>query len=113
MHQSLQGATFHVEHVVPKVHGGNDDRGNLAWCCPSCNLNKAGHVDGTDPLTAEIAPLFHPRESLWDDHFAWSDERLVGRTPVGRATVDLLKLNTPRRQLIRKAERSFGLFPPR
>ena len=25
MHQALQGATFHIEHVVPRSRGGPDD----------------------------------------------------------------------------------------
>jgi len=30
MHQSLQGATFHVEHVVPQARGGHSQLDNLA-----------------------------------------------------------------------------------
>jgi hypothetical protein len=37
MHQSLQGATFHVEHIVPKSDEGLDELDNLAWACPSWN----------------------------------------------------------------------------
>ena len=35
MHQALQGATFHVEHIMPSSRGGVSDLDNLAWCCPS------------------------------------------------------------------------------
>ena len=31
MHQSLQGATFHVEHILPTVQGGESVLSNLAW----------------------------------------------------------------------------------
>lgn len=41
MHQSLQGATFHLEHAVPRSAGGTDELDNLALACPSCNLHKA------------------------------------------------------------------------
>ena len=41
MHQSLQGATFHVEHIVPTVLGGSSTLSNLAWACPGCNLQKS------------------------------------------------------------------------
>ena len=41
MHQGLQGATFHVEHIVPRSKGGPDELANLALACPSCNLRKA------------------------------------------------------------------------
>jgi plasmid maintenance system antidote protein VapI len=30
MHESLQGATFHVEHVIPKSKGGESSLENLA-----------------------------------------------------------------------------------
>ncbi len=33
MHQDLQGAVFHVEHIVPKSGGGSDELDNLAWAC--------------------------------------------------------------------------------
>lgn len=34
MHQSLQGATFHIEHIQPASRGGSDSKGNLALACP-------------------------------------------------------------------------------
>jgi hypothetical protein len=39
MHQALQGATFHVEHILPGSRGGPTVLDNLAWACPSCNLH--------------------------------------------------------------------------
>lgn len=51
MHQSLQGATFHLEHVVPHSRGGDAQLDNLAWACPSCNLHKSNRVESVDPET--------------------------------------------------------------
>lgn len=34
MHQSLQGATFHIEHIVPHTKGGAETLANLALACP-------------------------------------------------------------------------------
>ncbi len=66
-----------------------------------------------DPETSEEVPLFNPRADRWADHFAWDEDwRIVGFTPVGRATVTALNLNHPRRVLIREAEEWFNLFPP-
>jgi hypothetical protein len=112
MHHSLQGATFHVEHVVPRCKGGDSQLENLAWCCPSCNLHKSDRVEFADPAGGSVAPLFHPRRMRWHEHFEWEGFRLVGRTPVGRATVAALDLNHSRRLLIREAEERFHLFPP-
>ncbi len=112
MHQSLQGATFHIEHVIPSSAGGSDDPDNLCLACVSCNPHKSDRVSAPGPETGQIVPLFHPRSDRWGDHFSWDGHRVVGRTPVGRATVAALDLNAPRRLLIREAEALFNLFPP-
>jgi hypothetical protein len=113
MHQSLQGATFHVEHVVPRCGGGSDEADNLALSCPSCNLGKSNRVVALDPQTGESAPLFNPRTDDWSAHFEWTEEReVVGRTPTGRATIAAFNLNHERRVRIREAEEWFDLFPP-
>ncbi len=113
MHQSLQGATFHVEHIVPTSAGGSDSVDNLALSCPSRNLGKSNRVRVTDPQTGAEVPLYNPRADRWSDHFAWDEDwRVVGLTPTGRATIAALNLNHPRRVLIREAEEAFNLFPP-
>jgi hypothetical protein len=113
MHAALQSATFHVEHVIPLSRGGKTDADNLAMACPSCNLHKADRVDAVDPPTGMIVLLYHPRRDRWIEHFQISGYEVQGQNPVGRATVNALQLNRPRRLLIRRAEEVFGLFPPR
>ena len=113
MHESLQGATFHLEHVIPRRAGGPTDLENLAWACPACNLAKSDRVEGEDLQTRSLAPLFNPRRDSWNDHFGWSGYEMSALTPIGRVTIAMLDLNRPRRILIRKAEELFGLFPPR
>ena len=112
MHQSLQGATFHVEHVMPRSTGGSDDPANLCLACPSCNLHKSNRITVPDPDTGTAVTLYNPRTQTWADHFAWEGVRVVGRTSVGRATVAALDLNGPRRLLIREAESLLYLCPP-
>jgi hypothetical protein len=112
MHQSLQGATFHVEHIIPRAAGGSGELDKLAWACPSCNLKKSDRLTAVDPETGEEVALFHPRKDRREDHFEWSDHRLVGRTAIGRALVAAFDLNHSRRLLIREAEEAFDLFPP-
>ena len=111
-HQSLQGALFHLEHVVPISRGGATDLENLAWACPGCNLRKSNRVEGIDAESGIPAPLFHPRTNVWHEHFHWDEYQLVGLTAVGRATIATLDLNHARRVRIRQAEQVFGLFPP-
>lgn len=111
MHQSLQGGTFHVEHVTPSARGGATTLSNLAWACPGCNLKKSDHVEATDPQTGDVHPLFNPRTDRWGDHFEWSEYEISPRTAIARATIALLDLNHSRRVRIRHAEALFGLFP--
>ena len=112
MHQALQGATFHVEHIIPSSRGGNSEPDNLAWACPGCNLRKSDLTEVPDPDSAGVVPLFNPRQQRWSEHFHWAGYQLVGLTPPGRATVLALDVNHSRRLLIRQAEELFGLFPP-
>lgn len=111
MHQSLQGATFHVEHIRPRSLGGPSELDNLAWACPSCNLHKSNRVEVRVDDADELVPLFNPRAEDWRDHFRWDGYYITGLTPTGRATVEALLLNHDRRVMIRRAEELFDLFP--
>jgi HNH endonuclease len=112
MHQALQGATFHVEHITPQTRGGGDHLDNLCLACPRCNLMKSDRTTAVDPLDGSPVPLFNPRTERWRHHCEWDGYRVVALTPVGRGLVETLGLNEPRRLRIREAESLFGLFPP-
>ena len=85
---------FHVEHIIARQHGGNDESANLALACPECNYQKGTNLTGIDPDTGKVTPLFHPRRDLWTEHFARDAARIVGKSPVGRTTVWLLEMNS-------------------
>ncbi|MFM6194336.1 MAG: hypothetical protein ACKPEN_06960 [Planktothrix sp.] len=53
---------------------------------------------GRDVETSAILPLFNPRQQHWSDHFIWNAEgtKIVGTTPIGRATCERLDLNDER-----------------
>lgn len=87
-------ATHHVEHVIPRKHGGTDELENLALACIDCNLYKGSNVAGFDPETGALTELFHPRRHTWTDHFEWRGAVIIGRTAIGRTTVDVLNLNS-------------------
>ena len=112
MHQSLQGATFHVEHILPRSQGGNSTEENLCWACPACNLHKSDRTAALDPQGGINASLFNPRQNVWAEHFSWDGFEIVGLTDIGRSTVAALNMNHERRLHIRSAEVLFGLFPP-
>ena len=64
-------AVLHVEHILPRAHGGTDDLANLALACIDCNLHKGPNLTGIDPQTNRVTELFHPRRHRWEDHFTW------------------------------------------
>lgn len=92
-----------IEHVIPRKHGGDDTLGNLALACVDCNLRKSSDLAGLDPESRALTPLFHPRTDRWDEHFAWSNLRIVGLTAIGRTTVQVLDLNSSPRLRVRMA----------
>jgi HNH endonuclease len=86
---------FEIEHIVPVSLGGATIADNLALACPSCNSYKSNKIEAIDPISNQVAPLFHPRQMQWSRHFTWSNDttRMIGESPTGRATVTLLQTN--------------------
>jgi 5-methylcytosine-specific restriction endonuclease McrA len=87
-------AVLHIEHIIPKAHGGTNDPENLALACIDCNLHKGPNLTGVDPQTKQITQLFHPRRDKWDDHFKWRGKYVMGRTAIGRTTIRVLHMNS-------------------
>ena len=96
-------AVHHIEHIVPRFHGGTDELDNLALACIDCNLHKGPNLTGIDPDTDQVTELFHPRHSRWDDHFAWRGIYIIGKTAVGRTTVIVLHMNSDEQLALRSA----------
>jgi hypothetical protein len=96
-------AVLHIEHIIPKIHGGDDDLANLALACIDCNLHKGPNLTGIDPKTGEVTELFHPRHHAWEDHFAWDGIYLVSNTPIGRTTIRVLNMNSEEQLALRSS----------
>ncbi len=58
--QEGQEATFHIDHVIPVVAGGQTSLDNLALACVSCSLRKAARQTARDPQTGKETILFNP-----------------------------------------------------
>lgn len=101
-------ARFHVEHVVARQHAGRTEPDNLALACSFCNFHKGPNIAGLDPESGQLASLFHPRRDVWTEHFAWQGTLVVGRTAIGRATVQLLAMNDWQRVEVRDNLHSLG-----
>ena len=87
--------SFSIEHIYPQALGGTHDEDNLALSCQGCNGFKGAKTTAFDAVSESEVNLFHPRRDDWQQHFAWSDDRLTlrGLTPCGRATIETLRLN--------------------
>lgn len=111
---SITGARLVVDHIIPEAVGGKTERESLCLACHSCNEFKGAQVKATDPLTGKIASLFHPRKDAWREHFQWSEDsgKMIGLTPIGRATVSALNLNHPEIVEARHRWARVGWHPP-
>lgn len=87
-------AVLHVEHIVPRFHGGSDKLDNLALACIDCNVHKGPNLTGIDPETNRVTELFRPRRHRWDEHFTRRGVYIVGTSAIGRTTVRVLHMNS-------------------
>ena len=98
----IVGIPMGIEHIIPLVSGGSSTPDNLCLACYRCNRSTGSDLTTFDPLSNALVPLFNPRQHTWSTHFILEDASIVGLTPIGRATVVLLKLNAPTRLLHRR-----------
>jgi len=91
--QSLDVLPFQIDHIIAEQHQGPTVAENLALSCLNDNLHKGPNIAGLDPHTGLLTRLFHPRQDIWEEHFAWVGPVLTGRTAIGRTTIDVLVMN--------------------
>ena len=102
LRQDQEPLPFHVEHIIPRQHGGKDTPENLALACHHCNLHKGPNLSGLDPKTKKLTRLFHPRLDDWSDHFANRSGEITGLSAIGRTTASLLRMNEEGRLQLRE-----------
>jgi hypothetical protein len=54
--------------------------------------------------------IFHPRRHKWSHHFRYHGGELIGRTAIGRTTVEVLQINRPNLVASRELLMEDGLF---
>jgi hypothetical protein len=111
MPQSCYSTRFVLDHIIARQHGGTAETGNLALCCLFCNRFKGPNIASIDPVTRRMSRLFHPRRDVWSEHFEWEGAILIGKTVVGRATIQVLAINDPNYVDVRNSLIREGLFP--
>ena len=87
-------AALQIEHITARKHLGTDELDNLALACIDCNLSKSSNLAGLDPETGMLTELFNPRRQNWVDHFDRVGALIIGRTAIGRTTVQVLNINS-------------------
>ena len=99
----LSPLEFPVDRIQPGSRGGPDTADNLALACPACNVFKGNATVARDPQSESIVRLYHPRLDVWGDHFQVNLDSLeiAGRTAIGRATVQRLRMNRDQAKLSR------------
>ncbi len=86
--------------------------GNLCLSCFQDNTFKAVNVAGYDPVTGALTELFHPRHDTWATHFEVLGGQIVGKTAIGRTTVDVRRMNLPDRVEHRRLLAALGVWGP-
>jgi hypothetical protein len=101
---------FEIDHIIAIKHRGRTITGNLAVTCVHCNSYKGSNIAGLDPMTGKLTRLYHPRRHTWPHHFRYEGGRLIGRTAIGRTTIEVLDINRPNRVAIRETLMAAGAF---
>jgi len=99
--QECDELPFHIDHIISQKQHGPTESSNLALACLSCNTYKGPLTSVVSLDTGELVSLFHPRRENWSEHFAWQGAVILAKTPIGLATVDMLKMNLPERVAFR------------
>jgi len=108
--QKFDELPFHIDHIISQKQHGPTEESNLALACLACNTYKGPLTAIVLPDTGELIALFHPRRQSWAEHFVWQGAVLAAKTSVGRATIDMLKINLPERVAFREELRKAGVF---
>ena len=93
LHQTETSLPHEIDHIRARKHRGPTSLQNICLACAYCNSAKGPNAAGYDPLTDELVPLFNPHADRWAQHFEWDGPFLSGKTPIGRATIDVLGIN--------------------
>jgi hypothetical protein len=106
---------FSIEHILPRSKEGLNDFENLAYACIGCNIYKSNKTEFIDIVSQQFSKLFNPRTMNWHEHFIWDETftSIIGKTAIGRATIEAIKLNRKPLKNLRRALIAIGEHPPK
>ena len=107
-------SNFEMEHIRPEVKDGKTEANNLALSCRRCNGLKFTKTQHFDIISKKMIDLYHPRKDNWFEHFHWNEDEtiIIGKTPKGRVTIDLLQINRTSNLNLSALLSLVGLHPP-
>lgn len=111
LHQNDTDFTHPIDHIISVKHKGKTVSENLALACMKCNRHKGSDIAAIDPMDNTVVRLYNPRTQNWSEHFALDGARIIGLTPEGRVTVDLLQMNDRSRLTERRRLIALGRYP--
>lgn len=111
LNQADNTFSFHIDHIISEKHGGETAAQNLCLSCPICNSFKDSDIGSIDHQTKHLTPLYNPRQQVWSEHFQLNGGVIEPRTPEGRVTIFLLRLNQLDRVFERQELSSLGRYP--
>lgn len=83
-----------IDHIIRLRQGGKTEIENLAYNCFSCNNNKGSDIETILLPQKLFVRLFNPRIDSWIENFESINGVFHSLTPIGEATVKLIKLNS-------------------
>jgi HNH endonuclease len=113
--EKFSSQSFSLEHIFPKILGGNQEPDNIALACQGCNNFKFTKIQIIDKETNTDTLLFNPRQDEWTEHFEWNHNCtvIIALSAIGRVTVEALQLNRDNLINQRIVYRAFGIHPPK
>jgi hypothetical protein len=102
---SIRGARRRVSWVPRCCRNGYyseaaENTGEIIRHQCQCWVN--ANIAGVDPHSGQLVRLFHPRQDRWSEHFQWQGASLLGKTPIGRVTIQVLAMNAHDQQIVRE-----------
>lgn len=110
IHQDDTDFTHPIDHIISVKHKGKTVSENLALACLKCNRYKGSDIASIDPTDDSLVRLYNPRTQIWSEHFTLKGVRIIGLTPTGRVTVDLLQMNDRSRLIERRRLIALGRY---
>jgi HNH endonuclease len=113
--QRYSPMVFQLDHYIPLSIGGTNNEENLWLVCGNCNNAKSDKTEAFDSVTNSTVSIFNPRTQIWNEHFEMSKNgtQIIGKTPIGRGTVEALNLNDERVVAVRMEWVAVGWHPPK